>query len=365
MNQTNSLRHPLQLYRHIRDCLLHKESMSAATIISRTGSGPREAGATIVLTESGNTLGTVGGGLLEAEALEMAKSAILNHRPEIRTFFLTDREAGENGMICGGKVEILVDYINGSDPVYLKIMETLLLHAEKGNPCWLVKSICSIEKTGELKTGLGLIDDSSFQTGSLYIDGLDNDILRRHCRKEPSLYENACSRYFIQQIAIPETVFIFGAGHVGQELAAICSFIGFRTVVIDDRQEFANIERFPSADKIIMLDSFGRTFPSLTIYPQSYIVIVTRGHAYDQSVLSWALSTPASYIGMIASRRKREIIFQALLDNGASREDLKEVHSPIGVDIGARTPAEIAVSIAAELISVRAGQEKRKANTRA
>ncbi|MEN6621711.1 MAG: XdhC family aldehyde oxidoreductase maturation factor, partial [Smithella sp.] len=363
MHQINSLRQNLQLYRYIRDCLARRESISVATIISRTGSGPREAGATIVLTENGNTLGTVGGGLLEAATLEMAKSAILNHRPEIRTFFLTDKEAGENGMICGGQVEILVDYLDGCEPVYQKIMEALLQHGEKGIPCWIVKSIYSLEKSGELKTGLGLIDEIIFQTGSLYIDGLDEEALRQQCRKEPSLYKNACARYFVQQIDVPETVFIFGAGHVGQELAAICSFVGFRTVVIDDRQEFANVERFPSADEIIILDSFGKTFPSLTVNPQSYIVIVTRGHAYDQSVLSWALSTSTGYIGMIASRRKREIIFQALLDNGASQENLAGIHSPIGLDIGARTPAEIAVSIAAELISVRAGQEKRKAGS--
>lgn len=365
MHQTNSLRYPLQLYRYIHECLLRRESLALATIISRSGSGPREAGATIVLTQNGITLGTVGGGLLEAGTLEMAKTVLLNRRPAIRTFSLTDKEAGENGMICGGQVEILVDYLDGSDPIYLEITKALLQCAGTGSYCRLIRSIRG-EKIGELKTGLGLMNDEGCQTGSLYLDGLDMEVFRTQCRgKEPILFQNADTRYFIQQVDVPETVFIFGAGHVGQELAAICNFIGFRTVVIDDRQEFANAERFPAADEIIILDSLGNTFPSITINPQSYVVIVTRGHAFDQSVLSWALSTSACYIGMIASRRKKEIIFQTLLAEGASREDLADVHSPVGLDIGAQTPAEIAVSIAAELIAVRAGREKRKAGSKA
>lgn len=363
---TNSLRNSLQLYRHMRDCLARKESISLATIISRSGSGPREAGATIVLTGDGNTLGTVGGGLLEAATLEIAKTVIRNHQPEIRTFLLTNKEAGENGMICGGQVEILIDYLDGSAQLNLKIMEELLQQAQTGNPCWLVKSIRHTHEVDGWETGLGLLNNAVFQTGSLYLDRVDIETFQAQCLvKEPFLLENAEVRYFIQRIDVPETVFIFGAGHVGQELAAICHFAGFRTVVIDDRQEFANAGRFPSADEIIVLDSLGEMIPSQTINRQSYIVIVTRGHALDQSVLSWALSTSACYIGMIASRRKKEIIFQSLRSQGASDEVLAEVHSPIGLDIGARTPAEIAVSIAAELIAVRAGREKRKESSMA
>jgi xanthine dehydrogenase accessory factor len=134
-------------------------------------------------------------------------------------------------------------------------------------------------------------------------------------------------------------------------------------VVIDDRREFANVERFPAADEIAVVDSFGECFSGLTVGRSAYVVIVTRGHGHDQVVLSRALGTPARYIGMIASRRKREIIFGSLMQEGFHGEALARVHSPIGLDIGARTPAEIAVSIAAELIAVRAGRDPGKAGS--
>jgi xanthine dehydrogenase accessory factor len=365
MHETTSVRYPIQLYGFLRECLVRLESIALATVIMRSGSGPREAGATIVVTGNGKTVGTVGGGLLEANTLEMAQSVIRNRRGDCRTFLLTDKEVSANGMICGGQVEILVDFVDGDNPVALQVMEALLEHEKRGQPCWLVRSIRKAQKTGVLETGLGLMDETGCNWGSLYAGGPATKALLEQCRKkEPSLVGYGDTRYFIQQIDAPETVFIFGAGHVGQELATLCTFAGFRTVIIDDRQEFANRERFPAADEIIVPNSFPECFSSLIINPSAYVVIVTRGHAFDQNVLSSALATSAGYVGMIASRRKRDIIFQTLLREGFAHEDLAEVHSPIGVDIGAQTPAEIAVSIVAELIAVRSGRGKRKAGAR-
>ncbi|PKN05758.1 MAG: dehydrogenase [Deltaproteobacteria bacterium HGW-Deltaproteobacteria-9] len=365
MHQTDSLRHPLQLYRYIRECLAHKESIALATVIARSGSGPREAGASIILTATGRTLGTVGGGLLEASTLEMAAAAIRNHRPACRTFSLTDNEVSAGGMICGGHVEILVDYLDADNPLYRDIFEVLLQHEKTGNSCWLIRSIRTDEKTGMLETGMGLMDEAGYQSGSFSSTGVDINNLLTQCRKkEPTLIALENTRYFVQQIDVPETVFICGAGHIGQELAAICTFAGFRTVVIDDRREFANEQRFPAADEIIVVNSFAECFSSLPVNIQTYVVIATRGHAFDQCVLSDALQTSAGYIGMIASRRKREIIFQNLRAAGVEGEELAAVHSPIGMDIGAQTPAEIAVSIAAELIAVRNGHIEKRSATR-
>ncbi len=319
----------------------------------------------MVLTPTGQTLGTVGGGILEAKTLEMAAAAIHNRQPACRTFLLTDSEASASGMICGGQVEILVDYLDAGNPVCREIFEALLQHQKTGSPCWLIRSIRTAGKTGTLETGLGLMDEADCQSGSLHTTDMALENLLAQCRKkEPTLSRHDNARYFVQQIDIPETVFICGAGHVGQELATICTFAGFRTVVIDDRQEFANELRFPTADEILVLNSFADCFSSLTVNTQTYVVIATRGHAFDQCVLAKALKTSAGYIGMIASRRKREIIFQTLRAEGVASEDLVVVHSPIGIDIGAHTPAEIAVSIVAELIAVRAGREKRRIGPR-
>jgi len=361
MQEGKPLRHPCELYRYARKCLEGNQQIVVATVISRSGSGPREPGTSMIIENDGKTLGTIGGGILEAKTLETAKIALRHRRSFCRTFLLTDEEASENGMLCGGQMEILVEYMDGSDPAVREIFNKLLQYEKKGLPCRLIRSIRRAGSEDEAATGLGIVDEAGWERGSLSVTGPDMENFAKQCRgKEPALIQRDDVRYFIQQMEIPETVFIFGAGHVGQELATVCHLAGFRTVVIDDRREFANAERFPKADEIIVPDSFAESFAGLSVNASSYVVIVTRGHAFDQCVLSAALRTSAGYIGMIASRRKRDIIFRSLLEDGVSSNDMEFVHSPIGIDIGARTPAEIAVSIAAELISVRAGRNKRK-----
>lgn len=179
-----------------------------------------------------------------------------------------------------------------------------------------------------------------------------------------SLLEGEKARYFVQTIGAQEHAIIVGAGHVGQALAALCPLVGFRTSVIDDRADFANWERFPSADDIRVQASFQDCFRGLTLTPNCYVVIVTRGHAHDRAVLAQSLRSRAGYIGMIGSRKKRDATFQSLREEGFSGDQLAQVHCPIGLAIGAKTPAEIAVSIVAELIAVRAGQKQTILNDR-
>ena len=163
-------------------------------------------------------------------------------------------------------------------------------------------------------------------------------------------------RYFVQAIYSKVQVVIVGAGHVGQALATLCHFVAFKTIIIDDRPEFASWERFPTAGDILVQSSLADCFSNVTITGDCYVVIVTRGHAFDQAVLSQSLRTPAGYIGMIASKAKRDTIYKSLLSEGITMEAIKRVRSPIGLSIGAQTPEEIAISIVAEMISVRSQQ---------
>lgn len=163
---------------------------------------------------------------------------------------------------------------------------------------------------------------------------------------------------YIEPILPEETLYIFGAGHISLYLAKIGRMVGFKIVVVDEREEFANKERFPEADKIYAED-FRAVFPNLQLKKPYYIVIVTRGHRYDQEVLEWAVGTEAKYIGMIGSRAKNKAVFSNLQKKGIPKERLETVHAPIGLNIGAETPEEIAVSILAEIIEVR--REKRAA----
>ncbi len=158
----------------------------------------------------------------------------------------------------------------------------------------------------------------------------------------------------LEPIIPPETLYLFGAGHISESAAAIGKRLAFRVVVIDPRAEFNNKERFPNADSLVVED-YADSYSQLDINRKSYIVIVTHGHAFDEQCLQFAVSTEAKYIGMIGSRQKVREIKDHLLQQGISESALDRVHAPIGLSIGAETPAEIAISIIAEIIKVRRG----------
>jgi len=154
---------------------------------------------------------------------------------------------------------------------------------------------------------------------------------------------------YVEPIIPTPRVFIFGGGHISLFVSRISAMVGFQVVVIDDRPQFANKERFPEAEELVA-EEFFLAFDKLKVNRSSYLVIVTRGHSYDQEVLEWALGTEAKYIGMIGSRKKIQTVYANLGEKGVPRDKLEKVHAPIGLDIGAVTPEEIAVSIVAEMI---------------
>lgn len=162
---------------------------------------------------------------------------------------------------------------------------------------------------------------------------------------------------FVEPILPPAELYIFGAGHVAASLYKVAKIAGFDITVVDDREVYASRERFPDAEKIIAED-FEKAMAQLSPGESSYIVIVTRGHRDDMRVLRWAVQTPARYIGMIGSKRKTITIFKELQSEGLSSELFDRVHAPVGLDIGAITPEEIAVSITAELIAKRRNVER-------
>jgi xanthine dehydrogenase accessory factor len=157
---------------------------------------------------------------------------------------------------------------------------------------------------------------------------------------------------YLEPIAPTPRVYIFGGGHISLFVSKISSMVGFQVVVIDERPQFASKERFPEADEVIAED-FEMVLPKLKVNRSSYLVIVTRGHTYDQEVLDWALGQEVRYIGMIGSRVKIRTVYDNLKGKGIKPEQLQQVHAPIGLDLGALTPEEIAVSIVAEMIKVR------------
>jgi len=318
-----------------------------ATVVTRNGSAPRSAGAKMLVQSDGSIAGTVGGGKLEAQVLEQAAEVMKTHVAAINEFHFTGKDASTMDMICGGRVEVLVEWLDGQAPAVIQLVQALQTLADSHQKGWLITRMPGNDETGRH----ALVSIEKVLAGD-FPDGLEMKAVR--ATRQPSLLKSTGQHFLVEPVNISGTVYIFGAGHVSRSLADFTHAVGFWTVVVDDRPEFANRQRFPCADQLVVPENFAASMDGLEIDEDSYIVIVTRGHLHDHTVLAQALKTTASYIGMIGSRRKCELIFQDLLKNGFTPADIQRVHAPIGLPIEAETPEEIGVSITAELIKVRA-----------
>lgn len=244
-----------------------REGAGAAlvTVISTVGATPRKAGAKMLVCADGRIVGTIGGGQLEAEMAARARAAIEARRAEVASYDLTLDQGQEEGLVCGGTMQV-----------------------------------------------------------------------------------------FIEPIEAAPTLCLFGAGHVAQPLALMAKLAGFRVEVLDDRERFAARERFPDAD-LVLAEALEAGLPRLTLGTNSFAVVVTRGYRGDAEALLHLLARPLRFVGLLGSRPKRAHILEDLERRGVAPEDLARVHSPLGLEIGAQTPQEIAVSILAEMIAVRRG----------
>jgi xanthine dehydrogenase accessory factor len=251
------------------EALKRGEPAALVTVVRARGSTPQRAGAKMLVFADGRTIGTIGGGCYENDACLRAREAIASGKQSLQHYELNDDFAQENGLVCGGQMDVHVDPLMPA----------------------------------------------------------------------PHLY-------------------IIGAGHVGWHLARTAAQAGFRLTVIDDREKFANQDRFPEAEDIIV-EPIAEWLHRAEIPPASYVVIVTRGHQGDLEAMRGLAARDLKYLGLIGSRAKVARIRTMLLAEGMPPECLDRVHSPIGLDIGAVTPAEIAISILAELIAVRRGVETR------
>ena len=330
------------------------EDLVLVTVLSKSGSAPCLAGAKMVVRADGSSIGTVGGGVLEAAAQKRAARVFKSKVAEILSFDLSGADAASMQMICGGNVKLLVDYIPAS-PLNIGMFKRLRDALQAGEKCYL---LASLGKAGEEKRQtlrcLALEDGSLTGEFPYPQQWLDLLIEKAYRSTYPVVETIGEEQFVIERCFVPSTVFIYGAGHVSQQVALLAEMVDFQTVVLDDRSEYANKERFPRADSIKVLDSFDDCFAGLEPDGDSYVVIVTRGHQHDKEVLAQALRTGAGYIGMMGSRSKREELFKVLQQEGFSSEALERVHCPIGLSIKAATTSEIAVSIIAELIQTRA-----------
>lgn len=243
----------------------HDEAAALVSVIATEGSTPQKAGAKMVVYADGRIVGTIGGGCLEAEMIRRARHAIETRRSQLASYDLTPDQAGEDGLVCGGRMQV-----------------------------------------------------------------------------------------FIEPIEAVPTLLLFGAGHVAQPLARLAKSVGFRVEVADDRVKFANAERFPDADRVLV-EAFALAATKMTIGRSSYAVVVTRGQKGDADALQAVLGKGLRFVGLLGSRPKAVHVMSELEERGVETAALAEIHVPLGVEIGAQSPEEIAVSIMAELIATRRG----------
>jgi len=330
-----------------------------ATIVSQSGSTPRTAGARMLILPDNTIIGTIGGGIVEARVIDAAAGVLHTGEPVMKTYDLS--QAGQKDsldVICGGRLSVLLEPIPPT-PENIDIYKDRHTRLLQGIECMTISAMG--EENGKLKhierclCAEGRVIRGRFSFPEPLLGTLTHLAGKE---RSPHLIELEDRQFLIDPSFVSGTVYIYGAGHVSLQLAILTGMVNFRTVVLDDRAEFANRKRFESAEKIIVLDRFENAMEKDAIGSDAYIVIVTRGHSHDKTVLAQALKTDACYIGMIGSRNKRDTIYRQLKKEGFLQNEIDRVHSPIGIDIAAETPEEIAVSIVAELIRARAEEHR-------
>lgn len=342
-----------RIFKAVVDILESGEDLALVRIVRDEGSTPRSAGAKMVVSRSGGVSGTIGGGVVDGAAIEHARRAIESGRSTVVTFDLSAEDAAGTDMVCGGRLEVLCDVVSAHDRnrAFFEAVSALRPAGQKHVLCTEFD-----ENGGGMRAVRRfLLTNGDVDRELPVLADVQNTI--RDIGKSltgSALVTISGRRYCLDTVESRESLFIFGAGHVAKEVAALAMNVGFRTVVLDDRQTFANTSRFPAPAEVLVIDAFSNCLQRLPIDEHSYLVIVTRGHQHDKTVLAQALKTPAGYIGMIGSRKKRDAIYRVLKEEGFTEDDLKRVCSPIGVPIDTDTPEEIAVSIVGQLIHERA-----------
>ncbi|HSO19877.1 MAG TPA: XdhC family protein, partial [Desulfosarcina sp.] len=334
------------------------ETFILATIVSHSGSTPRTAGSQMIVTADGRGFGTLGGGLLEARVMSRAAALIRSERSAVMPFDLSFQTVDTMDMICGGQAEVLLDCVRPTE-VNASVFNAWRATLDNRQPGWMLTVVAGRGEAVDRVDHCLLTTDGAMIGDGVLSEGQKGRIAEAVAASSGIVTLELDAMWVV---AVPAqricTARLYGAGHVALFTARAAAMVSFRVAVADDREEYANAERFPEAHEIRVLERFEQAFADDPAGSDDYVVILTRGHLHDKTVLAQALRTDAGYIGMIGSRRKRDAIYQALLEEGFSQAAIDRVHSPIGLSIGAETPEEIAVSIVAEMIRHRAGEPK-------
>ena len=348
-------------YETLSRSLETEPNVAVATIVRTRGSSPREVGARMLIKPDGATDGTVGGGCGEAEVWRTALEVMADEQPRMVVVDLTNDIAMTSDGVCGGVLDIFVEPWHRNGANMAADVLAAVAHRRVAAPATIVSHSrgMPVELGEKLLVVDGAVRSGGFawpELQSRVLSDLDELVARGESRWRTYTFESPKGEVAVFfDLAVPTpTLVVVGAGHVAMPIAQIGRLLDFDVVVIDDRPSFANAERFPDANEIIV-DDFSAALDRLDITPSTYVVLVTRAHTYDVHALRKIVSKPAGYIGMIGSRRRVYAVFKLLRDEGVPIDDLLKVHAPIGLDIKTETPGEIAISVGAEILKARRG----------
>ncbi len=329
-----------------------------ATVVRTKGSTPQKAGAMLLVRQDGSGMGTLGGGCVEGDIWFAAKEILRqNGGPEFKDYYLNEDIAARDGLVCGGTMYFYLEPLRDPDD-FLSFGNEIVDAYDGGQPVSLATVVNGKEGGPPLGSKLLLRVDGSV-SGSLGNAELDDQAIEiaqkvADVGSSESFSTADGTEVFVEGFTTPPTLVTVGGGHVGKATADLAHFLGYRVYLVDDRPEFSNEERFPYAGKTVVAP-YDKWAEQLDLNVNTFVVVATRGHRYDDMALESALSTRARYIGLLGSRRKTIMIFRRLLQQGVPLDRIKEVYAPVGLNIGALEPEELAVSIMSEIIMVRRG----------
>jgi xanthine dehydrogenase accessory factor len=336
-----------ELFDHIDQLRRAGGRVAMATLVNTRGTTPRKEGAKMLVDDRGSILGSVTiGGCVDAQVIEESVDVLQSRRPRLLEMNLGDEEAWEIGLTCGGTIEVLLE------PVAPALWERVRAHASRGGHAAIVTSL------GDDADRKLLVLDDGTREGTLGAGDVDErfaaeaQLAMAEGRSRVATLDGV--RAFVEVIAPPALLLVVGAGHVAMPLTDLARILGYRTVVVDGRPQFATRERFPDVDelRVGIPSELVREYP---LVPSTALVLVAHDYKYDLPVLRHALGTDLGYIGMLGSRRRGATILELLRDDGLPEDAIMRVRVPIGLDLGARSAPEIALAILAEIQAARGG----------
>lgn len=327
------------------------EPVVLATVVSTWGSSPRQVGAKMAFTPSGKITGSVSGGCVEGAVFESSLQTLETRQGRLLRFGVADETAFEVGLACGGSIEVLVRPL---EPAAFQVLKTEI---EAQRPLVLASII---EGAPELSVRETIIN--SLGRATAHIGGGLDEPIRLHAQKALEVGEpvsltletetGKTVRLFLDVIAPPPTLVMVGGVHIAVALASIAKALGYTTIVVDPRRSFGNPERFPHVDRLIQAWP-QEAFEDIPLTPNTAVAMLTHDPKIDDPALKIVLESSAFYIGALGSQKTQRKRRERLLADGLSEAKLDRIHGPIGIDLGAKTPQEIALSIMAEIVAVR------------